>query len=63
MRAEAAGEPRVTLSARVLKAAFNIHILITGAEKRAALERAAGMDVMDAPVRAVLDNATVHWAE
>ncbi len=63
MRAEAAGEPRVTLSARVLKAAFNIHILITGAEKRAALERAMGMDVMDAPVRAVLDNATVHWAE
>ncbi len=63
MRAEAAGEPRVTLSARVLKAAFNIHILITGADKRAALERAAGMDVLDAPVRAVLDNATVHWAE
>jgi 6-phosphogluconolactonase len=63
MRAEAAGEPRVTLSARVLRAAFNIHILITGADKRAALERATGMDVMDAPVRAVLDNATVHWAE
>jgi 6-phosphogluconolactonase len=63
MRAEAAGEPRVTLSAHVLRAAFNIHILITGAEKRSALERAAGMDVLDAPVRAVLDNATVHWAE
>jgi 6-phosphogluconolactonase len=63
MRAEAAGEPRVTLSAHVLRAAFNIHILITGAEKRSALERAAGMDAMDAPVRAVLDNATVHWAE
>jgi 6-phosphogluconolactonase len=63
MRAEAAGEPRVTLSAQVLRAAFNIHILITGAEKRSALERAAGMDAMDAPVRAVLDNATVHWAE
>jgi 6-phosphogluconolactonase len=53
----------VTLSAHVLRAAFNIHILITGAEKRSALERAAGMDVLDAPVRAVLDNATVHWAE
>lgn len=63
MRAEAAGEPRVTLTAPVLREAFNIHILITGAEKRKALERAAGMDAMDAPVRAVLDNATVHWAE
>jgi 6-phosphogluconolactonase len=63
MRTEAAGEPRVTLTAPVLRAAFNIHILITGAEKRAALERAMGMDVMDAPVRAVLDNAIVHWAE
>ncbi len=63
MRAEAAGEPRVTLTARVLRAAFNIHVLITGADKRAALERAMAMDAMDAPVRAILDNATVHWAE
>lgn len=63
MRADAAGEPRVTLTAQVLKGAFNIHILITGDEKRAALERAMGLDAMDAPVRAVLDNATVHWAE
>jgi 6-phosphogluconolactonase len=63
MRAEAAGEPRVTLTAPVLRGAFNIHILITGAEKRAALERAMGMDMRDAPIRAVLDNATVHWAE
>jgi 6-phosphogluconolactonase len=63
MRADAAGEPRVTLTAPVLRAAFNIHILITGREKRAAIERAAGMNTLDAPVRAVLDNATVHWAE
>jgi 6-phosphogluconolactonase len=63
MRAEAAGEPRVTLTASVLKAAFNIHILITGPEKRAALERAQTLTPQEAPVRAILDNATVHWAE
>ncbi len=63
LRAEAAGEPRITLTAPVLKAAFNIHILIIGAEKRAALERAQTLTPTEAPVRAVLDNATVHWAE
>ncbi|WP_128516573.1 6-phosphogluconolactonase [Tabrizicola thermarum] len=63
MRAEAAGEPRVTLTARVLREAFNIHILITGPEKREALDRAMSLTPMEAPVRAVLDNATVHWAE
>ena len=63
MRAEAAGEPRVTLTAPVLKGAMNIHILITGAEKRAALERAMTLPPLEAPVRAVLDTATVHWAE
>jgi len=63
MRAEAAGEPRITLTAPVLKGAMNIHILITGQEKRAALERALTLPPEEAPVRAVLDNATVHWAE
>lgn len=63
LRAEAAGEPRITLTAPALKGAMHTHILITGAEKRAALERAAGLPPMQAPVRAVLDNATVHWAE
>lgn len=63
MRAEAAGEPRVTLTAPVLQEAKNIHILITGAEKRAAIEAAASLPALEAPVRVVLDNATVHWAE
>ena len=63
MRADAAGEPRITLTAPVLRGAFNIHVLITGQEKRAALERAQTLTPMEAPVRAVLDNATVHWAE
>jgi 6-phosphogluconolactonase len=63
LRAEAAGEPRITLTAQALKGAMTTHLLITGAEKRAALERAQHLTPMDAPVRAVLDNATVHWAE
>jgi 6-phosphogluconolactonase len=63
LRAEAAGEPRITLTAKVLASAKNIHILITGAEKRAAIERAAGLSALEAPVRVVLDNATIHWAE
>ena len=63
MRAEAAGEPRVTLTAPVLRGAMHIHILITGAEKRAAITRARGLSPEEAPIRAVLDTATVHWAE
>ena len=62
MRAAGAGEPRVTLSARVLRAAMAIHVMITGAEKRAALERAMDLTPQEAPIRAVLDEATVHWA-
>ncbi len=63
LRAEAAGEPRITLTAPVLKGAFHTHILITGPEKRAALDRAQALPELEAPVRAVLANATVHWAE
>lgn len=63
LRAEAAGEPRITLTAPVLRAAMNTHLLITGAEKRAALERAAKLPPAEAPVRAILDQAIIHWAE
>ena len=62
MRAAGAPEPRVTLTAPVLKAAMNTHILITGDEKRQALERAAYLSPREAPVVAVLGQATVHWA-
>jgi 6-phosphogluconolactonase len=62
MRAPTVPEPRVTLTARVLAGAMSVHILITGAEKREALERARHLPSDDAPVRAVLSNATVHWA-
>ena len=63
LRSEAAGEARVTLTAPVLAGAMHIHILITGAEKREAIHRAAQLTPLEAPVRVVLDNATVHWAE
>ncbi len=63
LRATAAGEPRITLTAPVLRAARHIHILITGAEKRLALERAAELPPLAAPVQVVLQHATIHWAE
>ena len=63
MRAPGAPEPRVTLSGRVLNAAISKHIVITGAEKREALEKAVHLSSIDAPVKAVLSGATIHWAE
>lgn len=63
MRAQGAGEPRVTLTARVLRQATHVHLLITGAEKRDALARAGDLPETQAPVRAILDHAVVHWAE
>lgn len=56
-------EARVTLSLPVLREAMHIHVLITGARKRAALERARGLPPEEAPIGALLANATVHWAE
>lgn len=55
-------EPRVTLSGRVLQAAMSSHVLIVGQDKRDALERATHATKMEAPIRTVLNTATVHWA-
>ncbi|MFC0200604.1 6-phosphogluconolactonase [Paracoccus rhizosphaerae] len=63
IRAEGAEEPRITLTRPVLSDAINLHVLIMGPEKRDALERAQHMDPLQAPIRAFLDVATVHWAE
>lgn len=57
------GEARLTLTAPVLNGALNKHLLITGPEKREALERAQKLDPTEAPVRAFLGDITVHWAE
>jgi 6-phosphogluconolactonase len=63
MRTPSAPEPRITLTLPVLKEAFSLHILITGREKREALDRAGGLDAKQAPVAALLGDAQVHWAE
>lgn len=63
IRAEGAEEPRITMTKPVLCDAINLHVLIMGPEKREALERARSLDPMQAPIRAFLDAATVHWAE
>ena len=61
-----APEPRITLTAPALTGADRCFVLIHGAEKRAALDRArAAAGPADAPVRLVLDGprpATVYWA-
>ncbi len=55
-------EARVSLSAPVLDGALAKHLVIFGQAKRAALERAAGLLPEVAPINAVLDDITVHWA-
>ena len=56
-------EPRVTLTVPTLKQAIHTHLLIMGPEKREALERAQGLPPQQAPIRAFLNDITVHWAE
>ncbi len=64
IEAPGAAEPRITLSARVLAAAGERHIMIAGSDKRAALERALGTgDPRLAPILVALDGARVHYAE
>lgn len=55
-------EIRVSLSAPVLNGALSKHLLIMGDEKRTALERAVTLPPDEAPVNAVLSEATIHWA-
>ncbi len=62
MRAPGAPEPRVTLTAPVLNGALKKHIVITGQAKREALEAAQHLSPSEAPIRAVLSGADVHWA-
>lgn len=63
MRAPGAPEPRVTLSAQVLRGAIKRHIVIIGSEKREALEAARHLSPEEAPVAALLRGTTIHWAE
>jgi len=63
MRAPGAPEPRITLSAKVLKSAMSRHIVIVGREKREALEKARHLPPEEAPVNAILNGSVIHWAE
>ena len=67
MRAPNAPEPRLTLTAPVLRAARHVHILITGEAKKAAFEAAMiEGPANEAPIRVVLDasvEAEVHYAD
>lgn len=62
LRAPGVDEARLTLTRPVLDGALSKHLAITGAAKREALERASGRSEAEAPVRAVMDGLTVHWA-
>ena len=39
------------------------HLVIYGHEKRRALEAAQSLPPVEAPINAVMDGLTVHWAE
>ncbi len=67
MPAPDAPEPRLTLTAPVLRASAHIKVLITGTDKKAALEEAliAG-PATESPIRAILDAPTeveVYYAD
>ena len=62
VRAPSQPEPRVTMSARVLRDAMETHVLIMGDEKRDVIEGAEGRDPLEAPIAAFLRDAVVHWA-
>ena len=53
---------RITLSRRVLEGAMSKHLVIFGDEKRASVEQAQSLPALQAPIGAVLNEATVHWA-
>ncbi|GGE25115.1 6-phosphogluconolactonase [Primorskyibacter flagellatus] len=63
MRAPGAPEPRVTLTAPVLRGAMDTHVVIMGAEKKAAIEQARHLTPAEAPVSVLLGDATIHYAD
>lgn len=63
LRPKSQPEPRISLTAPVLDGALRKNLVIYGADKRIVLERAMHLDPEEAPVAAILDDTTVHWAE
>ena len=62
LRPDSMPERRVSLTAPVLDGALSKHLVIYGAEKRAALEKAMGLPPEEAPINAVMSAINVHWA-
>lgn len=63
IRAEGLDEARVTLTLPALQSAPERMLMITGPDKRAALERAAGLPPDEAPIAALLKGLVVHYAD
>lgn len=59
---ESQPEPRITLSARVLNTAAEKHLVIFGEDKRVALQQSVTLTPQEAPISAVIEKGTVHWA-
>lgn len=55
-------EERITFSAQALNGAMDKHLVIFGDAKKTAWERAQSAPPEAAPVSAVMDGGTVHWA-
>jgi len=63
MRGTGTPQARVSLTAGAINGAMSKHLVITGEAKRSAIEKAMKTtDPMKAPVIAVLDDTTIHWA-
>ena len=62
MRAEATYEARITLSASALNSATHKHVIMFGEAKKQAFEASKSLPPITAPIRAVMENLTVHWS-
>lgn len=63
LRPETQPETRISLTAPVLAGALSKHLVITGTDKRNALERAMTLPPEEAPIQVALGDITIHWAE
>lgn len=63
LRPETQPEARISLTAPVLAGALSKHLVITGADKRNALEQAMTLPPEDAPIQVALGDLTIHWAD
>lgn len=55
-------EPRITLTGPVLSSAISTHVVITGEEKKVAVQNARRANHLEAPIGLVLGQADIHWA-